>query len=313
MGVHLRFGTGCGQPSNGMRCDRLLLNAFESLNPFVLLAYYGAMMLASATLMHPAMLLCSLLGSMLTAACRVGLVAALKRMAKLMPLALLTALVNPLFNHEGATILRYLPGGNPLTLESICYGAAAGTMLLASLNWFMSISASLTGEKWMYLMGRVAPALSLVLSMVFRFVPRLVRQTKQINDALALSERNQSRLRRAFRCFSAVITWALEDAAETADSMRCRGYGLSGRTAYARYGFDLRDGALLAATVLLSIGVFGFAPACLYFPVYQAEQAELGVVCMAMLSALPAIVGAATELRYISRLRRTVQNESAGN
>lgn len=313
MGIHLRSGAGCGLRRDGLKREGLLLNAFDGLNPFVLLAYYGAIMVASATMMHPAMLLCSLLGSVLTAACRMGLIPALKRMLRLLPLALLTAAINPLFNHEGATILRYLPGGNPLTLESLYYGAAAGAMLLGSLNWFLSISSSLTGEKWMYLLGRAAPALSLVLSMIFRFVPRLIRQTKQINDALALSERSQSRLRRAFRCFSGVISWALEDAAETADSMRCRGYGLPGRTAFARYGFDLRDAAVLAATALLSAGVFGFAPECLYFPVYRAERAQIGAACMAVLAALPAFLGAATQLRYISRLRRTAQNESAGN
>lgn len=37
-----------------------------------------------------------------------------------------TAAVNPAFSHEGRTILRYLPSGNPLTLESILYGIAQG-------------------------------------------------------------------------------------------------------------------------------------------------------------------------------------------
>ena len=39
--------------------------------------------------------------------------------------ALLAAVVNPAFVHQGVTILTYLPSGNPLTLESILYGLAA--------------------------------------------------------------------------------------------------------------------------------------------------------------------------------------------
>ena len=35
---------------------------------------------------------------------------------------LLIVLVNPVFNHEGMTILTYFPWDNPLTLESIVYG-----------------------------------------------------------------------------------------------------------------------------------------------------------------------------------------------
>ena len=37
----------------------------------------------------------------------------------LLPMLLLAAVVNPAFNHEGATLLTYLPSGNPLTLESM--------------------------------------------------------------------------------------------------------------------------------------------------------------------------------------------------
>jgi energy-coupling factor transport system permease protein len=43
-----------------------------------------------------------------------------------------------------------------------------------------------------------------------------------------------------------MVTWALENAIETADSMKSRGYGLPGRTAFSIYRFDNRDKAALA-------------------------------------------------------------------
>ena len=43
-----------------------------------------------------------------------------------------------------------------------------------------------------------------------------------------------------------MVTWSLENAIETADSMRSRGYGLPGRTAFSIYRFDDRDKTALA-------------------------------------------------------------------
>ena len=295
-----------------MKREPMLRNAFSELNPFVLLVYYGVVLVVSATLLHPAVLLVSLTGGVLTASCRIGMRRSLLRLAKALPLGLLTAAVNPVFSHEGATILTYLPGGNPLTLESMLYGAAAGMMLLNSLIWFVTVSETFTGEKWMYMLGKIVPAFSLILSLIFRFVPKLLRQLKQINDALALSEADQSKLKRAFHAFSAVISWALEDAAETADSMHCRGYGLPGRTAYHRYRFDLRDGLMLAAVIALSAGLLACRPAYQYFPTFRADSISGGVLCFALMCLLPAATGWATELRYLSRLRRT-RHEPAGN
>lgn len=295
-----------------MNGDATLRNAFAELNPWVLAAYYGCMLVASATILHPAMLLISIFGALCTAACRMGLLRALKQMAKLLPLALLTALVNPMFSHEGATILGYLPSGNPLTLESIAYGLAAGGMLLSALGWFLSVSAALTGEKWIHLLGSAVPALSLVLSMIFRFVPKLLRQIHRIVEALALSEPDASRLKRAFHTFSAVLTWALEDAAETADAMRCRGYGLPGRSAYARYRMDGRDWLTLLAIALLTAGLVVFVPQYRYFPTFEVQRFSPGMLCYFCLSLLPTVMGGATELRYFFRIRR-LRHESAGN
>lgn len=91
----------------------------------------------------------------------------------LLPMAALAALVNPAFNHEGATILTYLPSGNPLTLESMLYGAAAAVMLASVVLWFSSFNEVITSDKFVYLFGRILPALSLVLSMGAALYPEI--------------------------------------------------------------------------------------------------------------------------------------------
>ena len=101
----------------------------------------------------------------------------------LLPMALMAALINPAFNHEGATLLAYLPSGNPLTLESIAYGFAAAAMLAAVVLWFSCYTAVMTSDKFVYLFGRVIPALSLVLSMTLRFVPKFKAQIQVVSEA----------------------------------------------------------------------------------------------------------------------------------
>ena len=169
----------------------------------------------------------------------------------LLPMMLMAALINPAFNHEGITIITYLPTGNPLTLESILYGIAAAVMLSSIIAWFSCYNAVMTSDKFVYLFGRVIPALSLVLSMTLRFVPKFIAQLAVVSDAQRCVGRDVSngtlfqRLKNAITILSIMITWCLENAIETADSMKSRGYGLPGRTAFSIYRFDDRDKAIL--------------------------------------------------------------------
>ena len=132
------------------------------------------------------------------------------------------------------------------------YGAAAAVMLASVVLWFSSYNEVMTSDKFVYLFGRVIPALSLVLSMSLRFIPKFKAQMQTVSEAQACIGRdtkNGSVLRRvgnAVRIFSILVTWSLENAIETADSMRSRGYGLPGRTAFSIYRFDDRDKAALA-------------------------------------------------------------------
>lgn len=86
----------------------------------------------------------------------------------MIPLILLTALINPAFSHQGVTILTYFPSGNPLTLESIMYGIMAAFMLVTVICWFSCFNCVISSDKMVYLFGKAAPVLSLILSMTLR-------------------------------------------------------------------------------------------------------------------------------------------------
>lgn len=76
-------------------------------------------------LVHPVSLIISLGASLAYAVYLNGGRAVRFSLLVMLPMMAVAALVNPAFNHEGATLLAYLPSGNPLTLESILYGLAA--------------------------------------------------------------------------------------------------------------------------------------------------------------------------------------------
>ena len=256
---------------------------FYDCHPAVNFLFFAIAITCSMCLMHPVCLLFSLAGAVWYTARLRGTKALIGYLRWIIPMMAMAALVNPAFVHQGVTLLAYLPSGNPLTLESILYGLAAGCMLGAVALWFSCLSAVMTSDKFIYLFGRVIPALSLVLSMTLRFVPRFKAQLDTVRQAQFCIGRDVStgsvwqRARKAITIFSIMVTWALENAIETADSMKSRGYGLKGRTSFSLYRMEERD-----RFALLWLGFCGMYLFCgclagglkwWYFPALQGVTA----------------------------------------
>ena len=226
-------------------------DCFSGYHPAVNLLYYCLVLGITMFHLHPVFLAVSLAGAASYCVRLRGKKALRGMLLGVVPMMLLAAVVNPAFNHQGVTILTYLPSGNPLTLESILYGLTAAEMLAAVILWFVTFQEVMSSDKFVYLFGRVVPALSLVLSMTLRFVPKLRDQGKRVILAQRCAGRDLSRgslLQRAklaVTVFSILVTWSLENAIETADSMKSRGYGLPGRTAFSIYRLDSRDRTML--------------------------------------------------------------------
>ncbi len=234
-------------------------DTFSSYHPCINFLYFGLVLLFTMCFMHPLCLLISALSAIAYNVYLNGRKSVRFNLIYMLPLLILTAILNPAFNHEGATILAYLPSGNPLTLESMIYGLCSAVMLIAVIVWFSSYTAVMTSDKFVYLFGRVIPALSLVLSMTLRFVPKFKAQLHVVSEAQRCIGRDVSegsvlqRIKNGITILSIMITWALENAIETADSMKSRGYGLPGRTAFSIYRFDERDKNALVWLVFCGI------------------------------------------------------------
>ena len=232
-----------------------MTDAFSRLHPLVSFTFFALMLTFTMLTMHPACIAVTLLCALVyTVYLLRGRALRLIAFAAL-PTAFLTALINPLFNHRGVTVLWYFPGGNPLTLESVIYGVMAGCMFAAVLMWFFCLNRVFTSEKLIWLFGRIIPGLSLVLSMILRFVPRFSEQLKEVSAAQKCLGRNVKSLRGAAAVFSVMITRTLEDGLVTAASMRSRGYGLPGRSAYTPYRITGRDAAVIFTQLALGAAV----------------------------------------------------------
>lgn len=262
---------------------------FARFHPIVNFTYFAFIFLFSMILNHPISQVISLICAIACGASVCGKKGIFFSLKYSLPVLLLTAFINPAFSHAGVTIITYLPTGNPLTLESILYGISSGCMLASILCWFMCFNEVITSDKFIYLFGRIVPALSLLLSMTLRFIPKLKAQIEIVSEAQKCIGRDISqgsvfrRMRNAITVLSIVITWSLENAIETADSMKSRGYGLKGRTAFSIYRFDERDKNMLAWLIMCDVcvlcgtiaGIFDwrYFPSIAGFPVMPFSMA----------------------------------------
>ena len=157
-------------------------SGFARLHPLVDLTFFVLVLAFAMFLSHPAVQLAGLVCAALFALRCTGRGFG-RRMAMLLPLMLLAAVVNPLVSHQGVTVLFRFPSGNACTLESVLYGISAAVRLGTAVLWFMGWNAVMTSDKFVYLFGRILPSLSLTLSMGLRFVPRLLRRTREVAQA----------------------------------------------------------------------------------------------------------------------------------
>ncbi|MGN0073088.1 MAG: energy-coupling factor transporter transmembrane protein EcfT [Coriobacteriales bacterium] len=266
-------------------------SAWSLYHPNAVLAYLAAVLLLTMAAPHPV-----LAGMSLAAACAYSFVVAgarrtLRMLAWQLPLLLLIAAANPLFSAAGSTELLRI-GPRAFYAEALAYGFTTGSMLVAVMLWFSNADKVLNSDQVLMAGARVAPTVSLMVSMVLRLVPQFLQRGGQISDAqracsaaqaAAATSAPPSKLPRflsrkaieqdvstAARQVSVLMSWGMEDSLETADSLEALGWGSGRRSSYQMRRFRRRDGILLAAIALLAaasaaaaawaLGSFSFYP-----------------------------------------------------
>ncbi len=239
------------------------MKTFESYHPIVIFTYFFIIILFSIFFLHPVFLIISLLSSIAYIGILKGLDSLKKTLSISIPIFLIISISNPIFSHKGVTPLFYI-NYNPITLESIIYGLSMGSMIVTVILWFNSYNEVMTSEKLIALFGKLSPNISLIISMTIGTIPKMKKQMSLIvNSQKALGMYIDSgsvikRARSSIRILSILITWALENAIDTADSMKSRGYGLPGPSSYSPFKFRKNDlFALLYIIFLSSLCIYG--------------------------------------------------------
>jgi len=159
-------------------------HAFPHYHPAAVFLYIAAAIVCAMFTMQPVYVVISFAAG---TAYAIYLGGARKYLLGLRPLAIMFALIaviNPLTNHRGATVL-FMIGDSPITLQALLYGLCAGGMLICVFVWFMCYQRLITNDKFMYLFGRAAPTSAMVISMILKFVPIMTVRMREISNAQA--------------------------------------------------------------------------------------------------------------------------------
>ena len=156
------------------------MRRFHEYNPIAVAVFYLAVTGITMFTMHPVIIGISLFASLLNYAlyARGGIRPHLFSLI----LFIVLAVINPLINHNGVTVLFYL-NERPITAEAAVYGVVAAGMVTATLYWLRLFSKAMTGDKLLYLFGWLTPKISLILSMTIRYVELLRARWRRIQDA----------------------------------------------------------------------------------------------------------------------------------
>ena len=244
---------------------------FKGYHPFVNIFFFISVIVFGMLLRHPVYLVISFFSS------TIYYLKLTKKTEKktffgfLLPMLFIVVIINSLFNHYGVTILFVLPSGNNFTFEALVSGFITGISVISTIQWFFCYNEIVTEDKFMHLFGRLLPKGALVISMILRFVPLYRTRYKEISEARKFIYSSDSshpiaRIKFACKNYGILISWSFENAIETADSMKARGYGLKGRTSYSRFRWRVSDTvAIITLAVSTTAVIAGFISGGTYF------------------------------------------------
>lgn len=293
--------------------NTMMTDAFSKCHPAVNFLFFAGAIGMTVMIQHPIYLLAGILTGaiyyLLLNGCK-----GWKMILWMIPLFVLLTAMNPLFNTLGATPLFFL-FGRPYTLEALYYGAAVAAVFVTMLLWFGCYNKVLTSDKFTSLFGNLIPSVSLLLVMVFRMVPNLMRKAAQFSGArksigkgAGENATTGEKLTDGMTVLGALTTWALEGSIVTGDSMRARGYGAAKRSSFMIYRLGSVDWTLLIllplflALVILAAGYGQLAAA--FTPEINIAPLSWGIVPYTLYLLIPTILHGKESLQWhISRSR----------
>nr|WP_316571615.1 energy-coupling factor transporter transmembrane component T [Neobacillus sp. YIM B06451] len=231
----------------------------NSLHPLTAFSYYAGALALLLIFQHPVFLLAGfsiiVLVNFVQDRCR-----SLRRWLFFMLISgALLFVVNPLFNERGRHVL-FEWVSHRVTLEAVVLGGMAALSVMGIIALFVSYNEIMTPNKLLFLFSKIMPQFAVLLMLTLRFIPLMRIRLGEIAAVQAskgitvVSGTIRERAKNGMLYIQTLLVFSLEEAIQTADSMKARAYGTGRRSAYHHFRFRKLD--WLAFCVLIPAFVF---------------------------------------------------------
>lgn len=235
----------------------------SGLHPLTSLIYFMAVLSVVMFIFHPVFLLISTISGIIYYIILKHKNFTNTSLLFLIPIFIFITLFNPLFNHNGNTVLFSI-FNTPITLEALIYGLFSAFLFVASIIWFSCFSVIFDSEKIIFVFGKSLPTLSMLLCMIFRLIPKFKRRLTDIMQTKKAAHTKHSnkkdKLSYMLENFSLMSALSLESSLTTTDSMCSRGFGLKKRSCFSIYKYNSKD----IVYTILSVSLLLFTFICFY-------------------------------------------------
>ena len=262
-------------------CNQLLeKRGLNLLHPWCAFLYLVVALILTMCSVNPVLILSSFIAATLTEIMDLGLKSYARYVPWLFIVLVITAIGNMCISHNGMHVLFYV-NDNRITVEAGIYGAVFGLMFCAAFLWCDIMHRVISGEKLTFMFGSVAPNLGLVITMTLHYIPLLRSRYKTVHSAqMGLGRNNISnpikRIRQWGKEFSIVISWSLENAIDTSNTMLAMGYGVGKRSSYSNYRLKTSDIVFFILMIALCVPAFVVTLSVHYKVYYYPEFGVYG-------------------------------------
>ncbi len=226
-------------------------------------AAYGGALATAALIVENPLLLGALGVTVMAAAAAAGVGPALTRAGRraILPMLLLTVLVNVLVSRGGITVFARLGdwgvlGQVNLTVEAVIYGLVLGLRLLVVSLACLLVVCTADPDELLYALRRISPRSALTATLTTRMIPVLGEDARRLAEAQRCRPDGGARgARGRMAVLRATVSGALERSLDVAAVLEMRGYGSGVRARRAPAPRSRHDIAFAAAAV----GVLGIS------------------------------------------------------
>jgi len=221
-------------------------------------AGYGLALAVAALLAEDPLTLAALLAAVLLAALAAGVgrqaLGALR--ATVLPVVVLTVLVNVLVSRQGLTVFARLGEWGPLgqedlTVEAVAYGAVFALRLLVVALACLLVVCAADPDELLAALRPLSPRSALTAALTTRMVPVLGRDARRLAEAQRCRPDGGARgARGRLAILRATVAGALERSLDVAAVLEMRGYGAAGRARPGRAARRSRHDLAFAAAAL---------------------------------------------------------------